>query len=145
MGGIGPIGTNVAEDEASFSSLTKLDLNQFCPGARLATESQLAYFSLAMSSTRPHLIQADNSACPYPTLCPLNRVRVGSAVRIRSLAAPPEVQDRLRELGFCEDQQVRLLSRQTNVICIVCNARLGLSARLAQAILVEPLAPATTP
>ncbi len=62
------------------------------------------------------------------------------AVRIKQLAATPDVNDRLRELGFCEDQQVRLLSQQTNVICQVCNVRLGISAQLADSILVEPMA-----
>jgi Fe2+ transport system protein FeoA len=62
------------------------------------------------------------------------------AARIKQLSTPPEVSDRLRELGFCEDQQIRLLSQEDNVICQVCNVRLGISAQLAEAILVEPIA-----
>jgi len=77
--------------------------------------------------------------CPQPFLCPLSRVNAGVAVRIKQLSAPPEVTHRLREMGFCEEQKIKLLSRQTNLICQVCNARLGLSARLAEKILVEPL------
>lgn len=77
--------------------------------------------------------------CPHPALCPLNQVRAGSAVRIKQLAASPEVSARLREMGFCEDQQVKLVSQQANVICQVCNVRLGLSAQLAASIWVEPL------
>jgi hypothetical protein len=50
----------------------------------------------------------------------------------------------LRELGFCEEQQVRLVSKHVNVICQVCNARLGLSHELAEAILVEPLSSTNT-
>ena len=46
---------------------------------------------------------------------------------------------RLRELGFGEKQIVKLLSRQTNLICQVCNARLGISEELAKTIMVEPL------
>jgi len=46
---------------------------------------------------------------------------------------------RLREMGFCEEQQIKLLSRDGNLICQVCNARLGISAELADAIMVEPL------
>ena len=42
-------------------------------------------------------------------------------------------------MGFCEEQQIRLVSRQTNVICQVCNARLGISPELADNILVEPI------
>jgi aminopeptidase len=46
---------------------------------------------------------------------------------------------RLREMGFCEEQKVRLLAQHANVICQVCNVRLGISAQLAEKILVEPI------
>lgn len=81
----------------------------------------------------------DNVNCPQPFLCPLSRVNTGVAVRIKQLATSPEVTHRLREMGFCEEQKIKLLSRQTNLICQVCNARLGISSRLADKILVEPL------
>jgi hypothetical protein len=42
-------------------------------------------------------------------------------------------------MGFCEEQQIKLLSREGNLICLVCNARLGISAQLAEAILATPL------
>lgn len=77
--------------------------------------------------------------CGQPFVCPLSQVRAGTAVRIKELAAPPEVTHRLREMGFCEEQKIKLLSQQTNVICQVCNVRLGISAQLAERILVEPL------
>jgi Fe2+ transport system protein FeoA len=80
------------------------------------------------------------SRCPNPLTCPLSRVKTGTAVRIKELAAPPEVTQRLREIGFCEQQVIRLLIRQSNLICLVCNARLALSSQLAQMIIVEPLA-----
>jgi ferrous iron transport protein A len=79
------------------------------------------------------------TACPNPALCPLSQIRAGMAVRIKRLVASPEMSHRLRELGFCEDQQIRLLSQKANVICQVCNARLGISAQLAESILVEPI------
>ncbi len=72
-------------------------------------------------------------------VCPLSRVQAGVAVRIKQLCAAPAVQNRLRELGFCEDQIIRLLTSQTNYICQVCNARLAISEQLARIILVEPL------
>jgi Fe2+ transport system protein FeoA len=75
-------------------------------------------------------------------ICPLNRVRVGVTVRIKRLCASPEVQSRLRELGLCEDQIIKLLTSQTNFICQVCNARLAISEKLARLILVEPIQPA---
>jgi Fe2+ transport system protein FeoA len=77
--------------------------------------------------------------CPEPFLCPLSRVNTGVAVRIKQLSTPPEITHRLREMGFCEEQKIKLLSRHTNIICQVCNARLGISSRLAEKILVEPL------
>jgi ferrous iron transport protein A len=77
-------------------------------------------------------------------VCPLSRVKAGVAVRIKSLCASPEVQNRLRELGICEDHVIRLLTSQTNYICQVCNARLAISEQLARIILVEPLKPAVS-
>ena len=78
-------------------------------------------------------------ACEQAALCPLNSVKAGTAVRIRQLSASPEVSHRLREMGFCEDQQIRVVSQHVNVICQVCHARLGVSRQLAETILVEPL------
>lgn len=89
-----------------------------------------------MTATEP---SASQERCE---ICPLNRVRAGVAVRIKQLCAAPEMQNRLRELGFCEDQIIRLLTSQTNFICQVCNARLAISEQLARIILVEPLSPA---
>ena len=72
-------------------------------------------------------------------VCPLNRVRAGVAVRIKQLCASPEVQTRLREIGLCEDQIIKLITSQANFICQVCNTRLALSDQLARLILVEPV------
>lgn len=71
-------------------------------------------------------------------LCPLSRVRAGTAVRIKQLLASPEVCHRLRELGLGEEKDIKLLLRQQNIVCQVCNVRLGLSAELADSIWVEP-------
>ncbi len=76
--------------------------------------------------------------CDRP-LCPLNRMRSGTAVRVKQLCASPEVSRRLREIGLAEEQIVKLLCCGANIICVVCNARLALSAQLAEAILVEPV------
>ena len=72
-------------------------------------------------------------------VCPLSQMRVGVACRIKQLKASPEIARRLREMGLCEDQHVKLLSQRSNVICQVCNLRLGISPKLAAAIWVEPL------
>jgi len=82
--------------------------------------------------------QPDFGGEPRCEVCPLNCVRTGVAVRIKRLCATPEVQDRLREIGLCEDQIIRLLASQTNFICQVCNTRLAISEALARIIMVEP-------
>lgn len=81
--------------------------------------------------------------CAGPLVCPLSRVKTGQLVCIKQLAASPETRDRLREMGFCEQQKIKLVSRHSNIICQVCNARLGISRALAESILVEAL-PAQT-
>jgi Fe2+ transport system protein FeoA len=72
-------------------------------------------------------------------LCPLHQVRAGLSVRIKRLPDLPEVTCRLREIGFCEGQIIKLVINSTSLICQICNERLAISARLAQAILVEPI------
>lgn len=72
-------------------------------------------------------------------VCPLSQIKAGAAVRIKQLCAAPEISHRLREIGFCEDQIIMLVTSQANIICLVCNARLAISSQLAQLILVEPL------
>lgn len=72
---------------------------------------------------------------------PLTRMRAGCVVIIRQLTATPDVNQRLRELGFVEEQRVKVITLQNNLLCQVCNARLGLSAKLAETILVEPAGP----
>jgi Fe2+ transport system protein FeoA len=77
--------------------------------------------------------------CAQPGICPLSQVRAGTVVCIKELSAPEDIIERLREMGFCEEQTIKLLSHNGNLICQVCNARLGISAQLAESILVEPL------
>lgn len=78
------------------------------------------------------------SLCRSPGTCSLAQATAGASLRVRELKAPAEVAIRLRELGFCEQQRIRLLSKHTNVICQVCNVRLGISRDLASMIVVEP-------
>jgi Fe2+ transport system protein FeoA len=67
-------------------------------------------------------------------------VQAGTVVCIKKLLTSPEISDRLRELGFCEEQSIKLLSRESNYICQVCNARLGISEELANSIFVQAVA-----
>ena len=75
--------------------------------------------------------------CAGGSICPLTRVKAGSVVCIKQLAASPELRMRLREMGLGEEQKIRLVSSQSTIICQVCNARLGISKQLANTILVE--------
>lgn len=82
---------------------------------------------------------AEGNGCPQPFVCPLSRVIAGTAVRVKRVSGSPEVAHRLRELGVCEERDIKLLSRRHDLICLVCNARLVISRQLAETILVEPL------
>ena len=75
--------------------------------------------------------------CGGPQVCPLSQVKAGAVVCIKQLSTTPDVTNRLRELGFCEEQKIRLVARQSNYICQVCNARLAISGKLAESIMVE--------
>jgi Fe2+ transport system protein FeoA len=138
-GGEKPVGLGVFVDgPGANAGWAGLDMSQARKGLVLASSSHLIYFSADMSSrTRPP--QSPLPGCHHPAVCPLNKIRAGMAARIKELSAPPEVSHRLRELGFCEDQQIRLLSCEDNIICQVCNVRLGISEQLAESILVEPM------
>jgi Fe2+ transport system protein FeoA len=105
----------------------------------LATQSQFAYFSSTVKKPKRSYVVVEGR-CTGHALCPLSRVQAGAVVCIKKLSTAPEVTERLRELGFCEEQQIKLLSRESNLICQVCNARLGISEELADSILVEALA-----
>jgi ferrous iron transport protein A len=115
-----------------------LDLQQASPRIPLASTPPLPY-RFPNVSRSPEISDAVQE-CLNAFVCPLNEVAPGTVCRVRQLLASPELARRLRELGFCEDQKIRLLSQQRMMICQVCNARLGLSEKLARAILVEPVA-----
>ena len=83
--------------------------------------------------------EAAGESTPACACCPLDQVRTGATVRIRRLGTAPEVSQRLREIGFGEDQLIRLVAKSSNLICQVCNARLALSNAVAAQILVEPV------
>lgn len=89
-----------------------------------------------MTNQRPGDLPVE-SLCREPGMCSLAQAKAGDSLRVRELRAPADVALRLRELGFCEQQRIRLLSKHTNVICQVCNVRLGISRDLADMILVE--------
>lgn len=73
-------------------------------------------------------------------MSPLTEVPVGRRVRIAKLSAQPEMCSRLRELGFCENAVLRCVNKGNgNIICEVCNTRVGLNHLVAGAIFVSSL------
>ena len=75
--------------------------------------------------------------CAGPKVCPLSRVQAGTTVCIKHLSTGPELRERLREMGLGEDQLIKVLACESTFICQVCNARFGISEKLADSILVE--------
>ena len=67
----------------------------------------------------------------------LNQAGVGCDVQIRVLSGPGC--DRLRDLGFCEQLQVRKLAHGRNLICSVCGTKMAISKDLADQVIVEPV------
>lgn len=67
----------------------------------------------------------------------LNEVGLNCDVRISSLNGP--ACERLRDLGFCEQMQLRKLSNGRNLVCTVCGAKMAISRELADQVLVSPL------
>lgn len=67
----------------------------------------------------------------------LSQAGVGCDMQIRVLSGPGC--DRLRDLGFCEQLQVRKLAHGRNLICSVCGTRMAISSDLADQVFVEPV------
>ncbi len=73
----------------------------------------------------------------YDSAMTLNQAKVGCDVQIRLLSGP--ACERLRDLGFCEQLQVRKIAGGRNLICSVCGTRMAISRDLAEQVLVSPL------
>lgn len=68
----------------------------------------------------------------------LSEIPAGRYVRIHQLQSQPDVCFRLREMGFCENAIVRLVvNGEGNLICEICNTRIGLNHALADDIIVS--------
>ena len=68
----------------------------------------------------------------------LNQIKAGCDVHIQMLSGPSC--DRLRDLGFCEQLQVRKISGGRNLICSICGTRMAISRELAEQVLVSSVA-----
>lgn len=78
-----------------------------------------------------------NSSIP---LIPLSEAETGPSLSVERLEGNEQVCRRLREVGFCEKAEIRLVSRGGQMICYVCGTRLALSRQLANKIWVKPFA-----
>lgn len=67
----------------------------------------------------------------------LGETRPGVTVRVLRLEGQEPVCARLREMGFCEQAEVRVLNNSSSVVCQVCGSRVGLSRGLAASIVVS--------
>ena len=70
----------------------------------------------------------------------LAHIPSGKTVRIQQLTSQPETCQRLRELGFCENATVRCVTNGSmQLICEVCNTRVGLNHSIADSIIVSSI------
>ena len=67
----------------------------------------------------------------------LRAAKAGETVRVVRLEGQEPVCRRQREMGFCEMASVRVLATAGGLVCQVCGARVGLSGRLAESIVVS--------
>ncbi|MDP4623719.1 MAG: ferrous iron transport protein A [Akkermansiaceae bacterium] len=67
----------------------------------------------------------------------LDEAGLNCDVRISSLTGP--ACDRLRDLGFCEQMQLRKISNGRNLLCTVCGAKMAISRELAKQVIVSPM------
>lgn len=66
-------------------------------------------------------------------------IPAGTTVTVSHLDSHPDTCNRLREIGFCENATIRCVSNASSqLICEVCNTRVGLSYTTANAIVVLP-------
>jgi len=91
----------------------------------------------AVKQKTPSSVVILEGHCAGPEVCPLSRVQAGAEVRIKQLKTAPELTQRLREMGFCEKQRIKLVARESSFISQVRKARVGISENLADSILVE--------
>ncbi len=76
---------------------------------------------------------------PKMKLKTLAQTPAGTTVTISHLDSHPDTCNRLREVGFCENATIRLVSSgSSQLICEVCNTRIGLNYTTANAIVVLP-------
>ncbi len=89
---------------------------------------------------RPFMKTADAKGSAAGSPLTLRQLGRGVTARVARLAASEGECQRLREMGFCEQAIVRVLTPGAAVVCQICGARVCLSRQLADAIWVAPAA-----
>jgi len=72
---------------------------------------------------------------------PVNKLNPHQCGIVRQIIAPDNEMDRLMAMGVCADGIVELVQRGDPLILKVYGTRIGVSARLANRIMVEPCIP----
>lgn len=68
----------------------------------------------------------------------LTEIPQGAEFFIQEIQSHPEACQRLRELGFCENAVIKTVVRgSSQLICEVCNTRIGLHHSVAKKIIVS--------
>ncbi len=78
---------------------------------------------------------------PSPCSVSLGELPKGRVARVFRLEGEAVACQRLREMGFCEMAEVKVLTNQGPVVCQVCGSKVGLSKEIADAVYVEPVEP----
>lgn len=71
----------------------------------------------------------------------LHQLPPGTVARVTAVEAEPDDATRLKALGLCVGRQVSLVKAGDPLVVRVLGARVGISARLATGVLVEPDSP----
>jgi len=69
----------------------------------------------------------------------LSQADAGQRVRIECLRGEEGVCQRLREMGFCESSVVEKVTQSGALICKVCDAKVVISKRLGESIIVKDI------
>ena len=68
----------------------------------------------------------------------LPSMKRGATGTVVGLSGDVSTQNRLRELGFCENSEVKVLHVNGSVMCQVHDSRFGIDRAIAENVLVEP-------
>jgi len=88
-----------------------------------------------MTHTDPSLT---NAAAGGSAAIPLDRMKPGRCGFVQAVDAADDDLQRLQAMGVCEGRRVEVVKHGDPLILRVFGSRLGVSARLATMILVEP-------